>query len=103
MFDYGEYRPNSYAKYNLLASMPHDKSEIKRDAASLRGFIQITPIKELAYKMSLNIDYNNKTNHNYTNPTYGTKKKVKWSSNKKTIATVTRKGKVTAQKPGTAL
>lgn len=22
--------------------------------------------------MSLNIDYNNKTNHNYTNPTYGT-------------------------------
>lgn len=29
MFDYGEYRPNSYAKYNLLASMPHDKSEIK--------------------------------------------------------------------------
>ena len=46
--------------------MPHDKSEIKRDAASLRGFIQITPIKGLAYKMSLNIDYNNKTNHNYT-------------------------------------
>ena len=39
-----------------------DKSEIKRDAASLRGFIQITPIKGLAYKMSLNIDYNNKTN-----------------------------------------
>ena len=72
MFDYGEYRPNSYAKYNLLASMPHDKSEIKRDAASLRGFIQITPIKGLAYKMSLNIDYNNKTNHDYTNPTYGT-------------------------------
>lgn len=57
MFDYGEYRPNSYAKYNLLASMPHDKSEIKRDAASLRGFIQITPIEGLSYKMSLNIDY----------------------------------------------
>ena len=72
MFDYGEYRPNSYAKYNLLASMPHDKSEIKRDAASLRGFIQITPIEGLSYKMSLNIDYNNKTNHDYTNPTYGT-------------------------------
>ncbi len=52
MFDYGEYRPNSYAKYNLLASMPHDKSEIKRDAASLRGFIQITPIEGLSYKMS---------------------------------------------------
>ena len=33
----------------------------------------------------------------------GTKKKVKWSSNKKTIATVTRKGKVTAKKQGTAV
>ena len=30
-------------------------------------------------------------------------KKVKWSSNKKTIATVTRKGKVTAKKQGTAV
>lgn len=33
----------------------------------------------------------------------GTKKKAKWSSNKKTIATVTKKGKVTAQKTGTAV
>ncbi len=59
---------------NIICWLPcHTiKSEIKRDAASLRGFIQITPIKVLAYKMSLNIDYNNKTNHNYTNPTYGT-------------------------------
>ena len=39
----------------------------------------------------------------YTLKVKGTKKKVKWSSNKKTIATVTRKGKVTAQKLGTAV
>ena len=39
----------------------------------------------------------------YTLKVKGTKKKVKWSSNKKTIATVTRKGKVTAQKQGTAV
>ena len=39
----------------------------------------------------------------YTLKVKGTKKKVKWSSNKKTIATVTRKGKVTAKKPGTAV
>lgn len=32
----------------------------------------------------------------------GTKKKVKWSSDKKTVATVTQKGKVTAKKTGTA-
>lgn len=71
MFDYGEYRPNSYAKYNLLASMPHDKREVKRDAASLRGYVQVTPIEGLTYKMSLNVDYNSKFLHNYDNPTYG--------------------------------
>lgn len=71
MFDYGEYRPNSYAKYNLLASMPHDKREVKRDAASLRGYVQVAPIEGLTYKMSLNVDYNSKFLHNYDNPTYG--------------------------------
>ena len=71
MFDYGEYRPNSYAKYNLLASMPHDKREVKRDAASLRGYVQVTPIEGLTYKMSLNVYYNSKFLHNYDNPTYG--------------------------------
>ena len=71
MFDYGEYRPNSYAKYNLLASMPHDKRELKRDAASLRGYVQVAPIEGLTYKMSLNVDYNSKFLHNYDNPTYG--------------------------------
>lgn len=39
----------------------------------------------------------------YTLKVTGTKKKAKWSSNKKTIATVTKKGKVTAKKPGTAV
>lgn len=39
----------------------------------------------------------------YTLKVKGTKKKAKWSSNKKTIATVTKKGKVTAKKPGTAV
>lgn len=33
----------------------------------------------------------------------GTSKKVKWSSNRKKIATVTQKGKVTAKKAGTAV
>ncbi len=39
----------------------------------------------------------------YTLKLKGTKKKVKWTSSKKTIATVTKKGKVTAKKPGTAV
>jgi len=71
-YDYGNYRASSYAKYNLAASMPHDKSEQKRDAASLRGYIQITPIEGLTYKMSINVDYTNRVEHDYINPTYGT-------------------------------
>lgn len=71
IFDYGEYRATSYAKYNLAASMPHDKNQIKRDAASVRGYLQLTPIKGLSYKMSLNIDYNSRFDHFYENPTYG--------------------------------
>ena len=71
IFDYGPYRASSYAKYNLLASMPHDKHKINRDAASLRGHIQITPLEGLSYKMSLNFDYDNRINHDYSNPSYG--------------------------------
>lgn len=39
----------------------------------------------------------------YTLKLKGTKKKAKWTSSKKTIATVTKKGKVTAKKSGTAV
>lgn len=71
IFDYGNYRASSYAKYNLLASMPHDLSRIKRDAASLRGYVQLTPFKGFSYKLSLNVDYNNRIDHDYSNPSYG--------------------------------
>lgn len=71
IFDYGLYRASSYAKYNLVASMPHDLSRIKRDAASLRGYLLLTPLKGLSYKMSLNVDYNSRFNHDYANPSYG--------------------------------
>lgn len=71
IFDYGNYRASSYAKYNLLASLPHDLSRIKRDAASLRGYVQLTPFKGFSYKLSLNVDYDNRINHDYSNPSYG--------------------------------
>ena len=71
IYDYGDYRKGSYAGYNLAQSMLYDKNEIKRDAASLRGYLQVTPIEGLSYKMSLNIDYNSRFTHYYTNPTYG--------------------------------
>lgn len=41
--------------------------------------------------------------HKYTLKITGTKKKVKWSSSKKSVATVSSTGKVTARKKGTAI
>jgi TonB-linked SusC/RagA family outer membrane protein len=69
--DYGAYRATSFSKQNLMESMPHDIHQIKRDAASIRGYIQIEPFEGLSLKSSLNIDYNSRFNHDYTNPLYG--------------------------------
>lgn len=71
IYDYGKYRRSSYKGYNFVQSMPYDKNDNKRDAASVRGFMQIAPLKGLSYKMSLSIDYNSLFRHNYSNPTYG--------------------------------
>lgn len=71
VYDYGKYRHGSYAGYNQAQSMLYDKNEIKRDAASVRGYLLVTPIEGLTYKMSLNIDYNSRFTHDYANPTYG--------------------------------
>lgn len=71
IWDYGYYRVSSYAKYNLVASQPHDLNRIKRDAATVMGHLLITPVKDLTYKMTLNVDYNNRNDHYYTNPAYG--------------------------------
>ena len=71
IYDYGNYRPTSYAGYNLAGSLPHDKNEVTHDAASLRTYILVSILKGLNYKMSLNVDYDSKFNHTYQNPLYG--------------------------------
>ncbi len=71
IFDYGNYRATSYAKYNLVGSMPHDKNEIKTDAASVRTFAEVKILDNLKFKTSLNVDYNSRFTHNYINPSYG--------------------------------
>lgn len=72
VYDYGDYRPaGANPRYNLAGSMPYDKNQIKRDAASLRGFLEIKLPLHFNFKTSLNIDYNNKNEHNYSNPIYG--------------------------------
>lgn len=71
IYDYGLYRKGSWNGYNHAQSIRYDKSERKRDAASARGHILITPLNGLSYKSSISIDYNSRFNHNYGNPTYG--------------------------------
>jgi hypothetical protein len=41
VYDYGTYRKGSYNGYNFAQSMLYDKKEYKRDAASIRGYLQI--------------------------------------------------------------
>lgn len=61
------------------------------------GYIaQAASIKINAKKKTLNVK------QTYTLKISGTKKKVKWSSSNKKVATVSSKGKVTAKKVGTA-
>jgi TonB-linked SusC/RagA family outer membrane protein len=71
LIDYGPYRPTNLANANPVGSLSHDLSRISRDAASIRGHVLITPVKDLTLRSSVNIDYNSRFNHNYANPTYG--------------------------------
>lgn len=50
VYDYGTYRKGSYKGYNFAQSMLYDKKEYKRDAASIRGYLQLTPFEGLSYK-----------------------------------------------------
>ncbi len=71
IFDYGNYRLSSYSGYNFVESLRYDKNERKTDAASIRGYLQLTPLEGLSYKFSYNLDYNSRYTHDYDNPTYG--------------------------------
>ena len=56
--------------------------------------VQAASVKLNKTKLTLN------TNEKYTLKLKGNKKKVKWSTSKKSIATVSSKGKITAKKAG---
>ncbi len=70
-WDFGRYRPNSFANMNLVATQGLDKNDITRNDMSLRSFLEITPLKDWSYKLTLNYDYDNRTNHYYVNPSLG--------------------------------
>lgn len=71
IYDYGDYRTSSYGGFNFAQSMQYDKNDIRRDAASVRGFVLIKPLEGLSYRLSVNVDYNSRFTHDYANPTYG--------------------------------
>lgn len=70
--DYGLYRPSAALRnQNHLGSSQYDFNKVSRDVASIRASIEIDLYKGLTYKGSANLDYTNRNNHDYYNPTYG--------------------------------
>ena len=71
IWDFGAYRPNSFAKMNLLATQGLDKNDITRNDLSVRSFVELSPLKDWTYRLTVNYDYSNRTNHYYVNPALG--------------------------------
>lgn len=71
IYDYGNYRTTSYRNYNLVETLPLDKSEIKRDVASIRTYGQVKFLDNLKLKTSLSVDYNSMYDHSVSNPDKG--------------------------------
>ncbi|BAV04470.1 TonB-linked outer membrane protein, SusC/RagA family [Filimonas lacunae] len=72
VYDFGAYRPSSaLPKSNLIATLPMDKSDIKRENASVRSFAEISILPALKWKTTYNLDYVNGNTLYYTNPELG--------------------------------
>lgn len=88
IYDYGAYRASSYKRMNLVATMPLDKSEIKKDVATFRTYAQVKFLDNLKFKTSLNLDYNNTYDNNMTNPDLGSSADYGGSVSRKNTRTV---------------
>ena len=72
IYDFGDYRPSSASSgNNHLGTAPYDFNRVIRDMASIRAAVEIDIYKGLSYRGSLNIDYTNRNNHDYSNPSIG--------------------------------
>ncbi len=72
IIDYGDYRPSSaLARENLIGTLPLDKSQIQKENASVRTYLEATILSGLKFKTSYNLDYVNQNSHYYTNPLFG--------------------------------
>jgi TonB-linked outer membrane protein, SusC/RagA family len=71
-FDYGAYRPNAaLARYNLIGSLPLNKSRNTNENLSTRTYLEAAITKALKVKTSFNLDYINFNSLYYTNPLVG--------------------------------
>ncbi|MFL5743732.1 MAG: SusC/RagA family TonB-linked outer membrane protein [Niastella sp.] len=71
-FDYGAYRPNAaLPKYNLIGSMPLNRSRNTNENVSTRTYLEAAITKALKIKTSFNLDYTNLNSLYYTNPLLG--------------------------------
>ncbi|MDF2189023.1 TonB-dependent receptor [Paraflavitalea sp. CAU 1676] len=71
-FDYGAYRPNAaLTRYNLIGSLPLNKSRNTNENLSARTFLEVAVTKALKVKTSFNLDYINSNSLYYTNPLVG--------------------------------
>lgn len=71
-FDYGTYRPNAaLARYNLIGSLPLNKSRNTNENLSARTYLEAAITKALKIKTSFNLDYTNSNSLYYTNPVVG--------------------------------
>ena len=77
---------------------------IAASSVALPAASGLTPVITSAYAAKIKLSTTSKTmtrGQTYTLKVKGSKKKTKWSSSKKSVATVSSKGKVTAKKKGT--
>lgn len=71
-YDYGAYRPNAaLPRYNLMGSLPLNKSRNTNDNLSTRTFLEAAITRALTIKTSFNLDYTNGNSLFYTNPLVG--------------------------------
>ena len=71
-YDYGAYRPNAaLPRYNLMGSLPLNKSRNTNENVSTRTFLEAAITKALKIKTSFNLDYTNTNSLFYTNPLVG--------------------------------
>lgn len=72
IYDFGPYRPSgSMSNWNLVATLPIDKSERMKDEVSGRTFLEVTFLEGLKFRTSFNFDLINYNTLDYTNPKLG--------------------------------